>query len=156
MNYWCEDLHLRYFRESRKRHYSLSLLLLYQINVLTISYLYQINVSNSYHLWLQVIINLEKRRKSNKFNRLQIEVLLLSNISQIPCTPQIRAPPHPEYRPTKFVLCPYIRPGCINGILRYLKLTIADKKKKKKKKKIRSLLESIWPGMLKNSQLPSP
>ena len=154
VNYWCEDLHLRYFRESRKRHYSLSLLLLYQINVLTISYLYQINVSNSYHLWLQVIINLEKRRKSNKFNRLQIEVLLLSNISQIPCTPQIRAPPRLEYRPTKFVLCPYIRPGCINGILRYLKLTIADKKKKKKK--IRSLLESIWPGMLKNSQLPSP
>ena len=154
VNYWCEDLHLRYFRESRKRHYSLSLLRLYQINVLTISYLYQINVSNSYHLWLQVIINLEKRRKSNKFNRLQIEVLLLSNISQILCTPQIRAPPRPEYRPTKFVLCPYIRPGCINGILRYLKLTIADKKKKKKK--IRSLLESIWPGMLKNSQLPSP
>ena len=32
---------------------------------------------------------------------------------------QIYPPPPPEYGPIKFVLCPYIRPGHINGILRY-------------------------------------
>ena len=53
---------------------------------------------------------LEKRKKS-KFNRLQIEVILLF-------LPNISPLPNPEYRPIKFVLCLYIRPGCINGILR--------------------------------------
>ena len=50
-----------------------------------------------------------KKKKSHKFNRLEIEVFLLPNIS----------PPIPEYRSIKFVLYPYIRTGCINGILRY-------------------------------------
>ena len=53
---------------------------------------------------------LEKRKKSNKFNRLQIEGLSLQNIPP---------PSFPEYRPLKFVLCPYIHSRCINGILRY-------------------------------------
>ena len=34
-----------------------------------------------YQLWLLVITNLEKRKKSNKFNRLQIEVFFLPNMS---------------------------------------------------------------------------
>ena len=34
VNYWYEDLHLTCFRESWKRHCSLSLLLLFQINVI--------------------------------------------------------------------------------------------------------------------------
>ena len=34
--------------------------------------------------------------------------------------PNISSTPPPEYRPIKFVLCPYIRPGLINGILRYI------------------------------------
>ena len=33
MNYWCEDLHLRCFQESWKRYCTLSVLLIYQINV---------------------------------------------------------------------------------------------------------------------------
>ena len=54
VKYWCEGLHLRCFRESRKRHCSLSLFLLYVINViLTIR-----------DCWL--LKNLEKRIKSNK------------------------------------------------------------------------------------------
>ena len=53
---------------------------------------------------------LEKRKKSNKFNRLQIEVLSLQNIPP---------PSFPEYRPLKFVLCPYIHSRCINAIFRY-------------------------------------
>ena len=53
---------------------------------------------------------LEKRKKSNKFNRLQIEVLSLPNIPP---------PSSPKYRPLKFVLCPYIHPRCVNRILRY-------------------------------------
>ena len=68
MNYWCDDLHLRCFRESGKRHCSLSLLLLYQLSViLTIC-----------GCWL--LQNLVKRKKSNKFNRLQIEVFFIPNI----------------------------------------------------------------------------
>ena len=40
--------------------------------------------------------------------------------SQIHPTPPHRpTPTHPEHKPIKFVLCPYIRPGRINGILRY-------------------------------------
>ena len=53
----------------------------------------------------RLLQNVEKRRKSNKFNRSQIELS-----------------PFPEFRPIKFVLFPYIRPGRINGNLRYLRL----------------------------------
>ena len=54
VKYWCEGLHLRCLRESRKRHCSLSLFLLYVINVfLTIR-----------DCWL--LKSLEKRIKSNK------------------------------------------------------------------------------------------
>ena len=51
------------------------------------------------------------------FNRLQIEVFFLPNL--IP--PYISLPPPlpREYRLIKFVLCRYVRPGRINGILRY-------------------------------------
>ena len=50
-----------------------------------------------------------KKKRKSKFNRLQIQVFFLSNIS----------PPFPlEYWPIKFVLCPYIRSGCVNGISR--------------------------------------
>ena len=48
-------------------------------------------------------------KKKIMFNKLQFEVFFLPNIS----------PRLPECRPIKYVLCPYIRPGCINGILRY-------------------------------------
>ena len=74
------------------------------------------NKRYAYHLWLLVITKKE-RKKTNKFNRLQIEVLFLPNISP---PVYINLPPPTEYRPIKFVLCPYIRPGRINGILRLL------------------------------------
>ena len=102
VDYWCEDLKLRIFRESWKRYCSLFLLLLYQINViLTIS-----------GCWL--LQNLEKRKKSNKFNRFQIGVFFLSNIPPPP--PYISCS---EYKPIEFTFCPYIHPGRINRILRY-------------------------------------
>ena len=63
-----------------------------------------------YHFWLLLIT--KSGKKSNEFNRLQIEVFSLANISP---------PPPPEYRPIKFVLCPYKRPGRINEILRHIK-----------------------------------
>ena len=73
------------------------------------------NKRYSYHYWLLVITNLEKREKSNKFNRFQIEVFFLPNIG-----PLVSKSPLPtEYRPIKFALCMYMRPGHINGILRY-------------------------------------
>ena len=102
MNYWYKDLHLRCFWEPWKRHYSLSLLRLYQITVILTICGY----------WL--LQNLEKRKKSRKFNRLQTEVFFLLNISPLP-----PHPPSPIYRPIKFVLCPYICPGHFNKILRY-------------------------------------
>ena len=90
VNYGCKDLHLRCFQESWKCCCSLSLLLLYQVNVVFIICGY----------WL--LQNLEKRKKSNKFKRLQIEVFFLLNVSP------------PEYRPINFVhiqggpqKCPY-------------------------------------------------
>ena len=93
------------FWESWKCHCSLSLLLLYQINImLTICC-----------CWL--LQNLEKRKKSNEFNKLQVEVLFLIPSISSPYSPYISPPPHPthtKYRPTKFVLFPYIRSGCIN------------------------------------------
>ena len=46
----------------------------------------------SYHLLLLVIKNVEKRKKSNKFNRLQIEVFFLPNIVPPPPTPYISSP----------------------------------------------------------------
>ena len=61
---------------------------------------------------------LEKRKKI-KFSRLQIEVLFLPNISP----PVYKHGAYIQgdlYRPVKFALCPYIRPGRITGILRYL------------------------------------
>ena len=61
--------------------------------------------------WWLLLQILEKRKKSNSFNRLQIEVSFLPNVS----------PPFPKYRSIKFVLCPYIHPGRINGILQYIK-----------------------------------
>ena len=39
------------------------------------------------------------------------------------CHPKHKPPtprPAPKYRSIKFVLCPYINPGRINGILRYI------------------------------------
>ena len=57
-----------------------------------------------------------KKKKSNNFNWLQIELFLLRNISPLP--PYISPPPL-EYRPIKFVLCQYIHSGSIKGILRY-------------------------------------
>ena len=87
VNCWCKDLHLRCFRKSRKLHCSLSLLLLYQINViLTIC---------GYRL----LKNLEKSKKINKFNRLQIEVFFFPNLS-----------PPPRIQFYKIALCPYMRP----------------------------------------------
>ena len=53
-------------------------------------------------------------KKKEKFNRLQSEVFCVF-------PPEYKQPPSPpEYRPIKFILCPYIRPGRINEILRYL------------------------------------
>ena len=95
MNHWCKDLHLRCFQESWKHHYNLLLLFLYQINVILIICCY----------WL--LQKPEKRKKSNNFYRLQIELFFLEWKR---C---------PKYRPIKFFLCPYIRPGRINGILKY-------------------------------------
>ena len=87
VNCWCKDLHIRGFRKSRKRHYSLSLLLLYQINVI-------LTICGS---WLSK--NLEKSKKINKFNRLQIEVFFFPNLS----------PPR-RMQFYKIALCPYMRP----------------------------------------------
>ena len=67
----------------------------------------------------------EKRRKT-KFNRLQIELFFLLNIRIKNISPPYISPP--EQRLTKFVLCPYIHPGRINGILRYLQI-FQDKKR---------------------------
>ena len=80
VNYWCEDLHLRCFQESWKPHYNLSLLLV----ILIIC-----------GFWL--LQNLEKRKKSNKFNRLWIEVLFLPNIS----------PPPQNIGPSNVFVCRY-------------------------------------------------
>ena len=102
MTYWCEDLHLRYLWESWECCYILSLLLLHQINILTICC-----------YWL--IQNLEKWKKSKQFNKLQIEVFFHSYIN-----PSYISPPIPQYRSIKFVLCPYLCPGCINTILWYV------------------------------------
>ena len=52
-----------------------------------------------------------------KFNRLQIELLFLPNISA-PFPPPPRPTPR-EYRPIKSALCPYILPVYIKGILQY-------------------------------------
>ena len=56
---------------------------------------------------------LEKRKKSLTDCKVKCFVFFLPNISK-------PHPPSPEYRPIKFILCPYIRPGRINEILRYL------------------------------------
>ena len=72
------------------------------------------NKCYSYHSWLLVITKSgKKRKKSNKFNRFQIEVFFLPNIS--PLLYKL-----PKYRLIKFLLCPYICPGHINRILWYL------------------------------------
>ena len=42
-----------------------------------------------YHLWLLVITKTVKKQKSNKFNRLQIDVSFLENISPPPPPPNI-------------------------------------------------------------------
>ena len=55
------------------------------------------------------------RKKSKDFNRFQIEVFFLPNIRPPVYKP---SPSPPEYRPIKFVLCPYMHPGRINEILR--------------------------------------
>ena len=99
----AKDLHPRCFRESRKRHCSLFLLILYQINVI-------LTISGS---WL--LQNLAKRRKSNKFNRLQIEVFFLRIISPSlpPQKKHTRARAHaPNIGPSNlsFVLLSCIRP----------------------------------------------
>ena len=62
---------------------------------------YLLNV-NLYFCGYWLLQNLEKRRKSNKFNRLQIEVFLHSNIS-----------------PWNIEHCPSMHSGHINRILRY-------------------------------------
>ena len=72
VNYWCINLYLRSFRQSWKRHCSLSFLILYQTGV----------VLSVCGCWL--LQNLEKRKKSIKLNRLQIEVFFLPNISPSP------------------------------------------------------------------------
>ena len=87
VNCWCKGLHLRCFRKSRRRHYSLSLLLLYQISVI-------LTIRDYWSLQ-----NLEKSKKINKFNRLQIEVFFFPNLS-----------PPPRIQFYKIALCPYMRP----------------------------------------------
>ena len=47
---------------------------------------------------------LKQKKESNTFDRLPTEMFFLPNIN---------------YNPLKFVLCPYIRTGRINGVLRY-------------------------------------
>ena len=55
------------------------------------------------------------KKKKSKFNRLQIEVFFL------PKNPKFKSPEYrPIYKPIKFVLCPYIRPGRITEILGYI------------------------------------
>ena len=61
-----------------------------------------------------------KERKKSKFNRLQIEVLFLPSIRSPVYKPPLPPSPHPrQYRPIKFVLSPYMRPGRIDEILRW-------------------------------------
>ena len=55
---------------------------------------------------------LKQKKESNTFDRLPTEVFFLPNIN---CPVLSSA----EYNPLKFVLCPYIRTGRINGVLRY-------------------------------------
>ena len=99
------------FRESRKRHCILFLLLLYQINVIISIY------------GCCLLQNLEKKKKNSQFNKFQMKVFFHPNIS----LPYIASPP--KYRPTKFALCPYIRPGRISWTLRQLRSTARMKVK---------------------------
>ena len=68
---------------------------------------------NIFHMLLNVknaeicALYWKKERKKSKFDRLHVEVFFLLNIS-----PPI---PSPEYKPVKFVLCPYISPGILTG-----------------------------------------
>ena len=96
MNYWCINLYLKCFRQSWKRHCSLSFLILYQTSV----------VLSVCGCWL--LQNLEKRKKSIKLNILQIEVFFLPNISPLPLIKAHQICPLPEYTP-----------GRIIGTLRY-------------------------------------
>ena len=89
------------FRESWKRHYSLSLLLLFQINVILTICGY----------WL--LQNLEKRKKINKFNRLQIEVFFLPNIGP----PYINPPL--EYTPMELTFVCVFAQGILTGFTVY-------------------------------------
>ena len=80
------SLHLRYFRESWKRHCSLSLLLFYQVNV---------------------ILTIRKKKESNKFSRLKcFPPENKANRIQPNTSPR-------EYRPIKCVLSPYYVQGVL-------------------------------------------
>ena len=87
VNCWCKDLHLRWSWKSKKRHYSLSLLLPYQINVILTICGY----------WLSK--NLEKIRKLISLADCKLKYFSSRIYAALT-----------EYRPIKFVLCPFICP----------------------------------------------
>ena len=64
----------------------------------------------SEHLWLRVITKSVKKKK---------HVISLTDCKLKSVFPLQYKPP--EYRPINFVVCPYIPPGRINGILWYIK-----------------------------------
>ena len=73
------------------------------------------NKRYAYHLWLLVITKKE-RKKSNKFNRLQIEVLFLPNISP---PVYINLPPPPNIDPSNLSFVRIYAQGVLTGFYGY-------------------------------------
>ena len=64
-----------------------------------------------HEIWQNMSFILEKRKKSNKFNRLLIEVFFLQNISPLYISP----PPSPEYIPSNLSPVRIYAQGILTG-----------------------------------------
>ena len=76
-----------------------------------VSLLLTLNISHILHDVKNAEIRALYRKKARKVSLTDFKLNCFSS--------RIQAPLPPEYRPNKFVLCSHIRPGHINGILRY-------------------------------------
>ena len=87
-----------------------------------LQYIFVTYLSNkrcSYHLWLLVITKSGRKTTSNKFNRLQIEVVFFSTNISSPISPS--PPPCLNIGPSNQIFqFPYTRSGRINKNLRYI------------------------------------